>query len=80
MWGFLSEYSVLQPNTQEKEPAQRNKEKHTFQRQQLRGSELTHGPQSIECTSCQAAANIWKLLGNKMEFIRILLESLEFWR
>lgn len=73
--GSLSEYNVLQPSTQEKESAQGNKDKHTFQRQQLTGNELTRAPQSLECT-----ANIWELLGNKVEFIRILLESLELWR
>lgn len=77
---FPSEYNVLQPSTQEKESGHSNKEKHTFQRQQLRGSKLTRAPQSLECTGCQAAVNTWKFLGNKVEFIRILLESLELWR
>lgn len=77
---FPSQYNVLQPSTQEKESGHSNKEKHTFQRQQLRDSELTRAPQSLECTGCQAAVNTWKFLGNKVEFIRILLESLELWR
>lgn len=77
---FPSQYNVLQPSTQEKESGHSNKEKHTFQRQQLRDSELTRAPQSLECTGCQAAVNTWKFRGNKVEFIRILLESLELWR